>query len=165
MKQLKIYPNTVTIIGIIVRLITLFNLSIGNKRNFFIGAVFSYFLDCLDGNYARNYNMCTVLGDYLDHFSDLFFHIIILYHLFFQSSLWKSNNFYPILVMVIALGTLMCWHFGYQEHHYESKHCESHTLKFLKCFATEKNKHFISISRFFGCGTVALIIYGLVYYY
>lgn len=32
--------------------------------------VFIYFTDCLDGHYARKYNMLSVLGDVLDHVRD-----------------------------------------------------------------------------------------------
>ena len=148
-----------------MRLFALYHLSTGNRTLFLVEAIFSYFLDCLDGNYARSYNKCTILGDYLDHFSDLFFHGIILYYLFFQSNLWDSPNFYPILIGIIGLTGLMCWHFGYQEHHYQSEHCESHTLKFLKSFTEPKNKHRIHLTRFFGCGTLAITIYILLYMY
>ena len=29
-------------------------------------------MDCLDGFYARKYNMTSQFGDYLDHLSDVF---------------------------------------------------------------------------------------------
>lgn len=163
--KLGIVPNMITGLGVIIRLITLHYLSIGNKELFLIGSIFTYFLDCLDGNYARRYNMCTVIGDYFDHFSDLFFHGIILYFLFFKTRLRESSNFFYWFIIVFLLAVLLCWHLGHQENHYPSGEQESYTLSFLKFFSSIDNKHHIQISRFFGCGTFAILIYTLLYFY
>lgn len=164
LNKLKVSPNLITFLGVIVRLFALYHLSTGEKELFFVEALFSYFLDCLDGNYARNYNMCTVIGDYFDHFSDLIFHLILAYFLFFKSKLRESSNFYFWFLIILVLGILLCWHFGYQERHYPGEG-ESQTLNHFKRLTTEKNKHLIKISRFFGCGTFILIIYSLLYFY
>lgn len=163
--KMNVAPNLITGLGVVVRLFALYHLSTGNKELFFVEALFSYFLDCLDGNYARRYNMCTILGDYFDHFSDLFFHGILMYYLFLKSGLRESSNFYFWFIIVLMLATLMCCHLGYQERHYPSGEQESQTLSILKNLTEGTHKSMIKISRFFGCGTFILLIYTLLYIY
>ena len=42
-----------------------------NKKLIAIILLIFYFMDCLDGHFARKYNMVTVFGDYFDHFVDI----------------------------------------------------------------------------------------------
>ena len=70
--KLGFTPNMVTTLSIIFGLLAAYEIIYGN----FIFAAFlvlvSYYLDCVDGKLARKYNMVSQLGDYYDHFGDLF---------------------------------------------------------------------------------------------
>lgn len=68
---LGVTPNQVTVASFVTSCISAILIY---YNHFFYAAaffVFSYFLDCLDGNMARTYNQVTDLGDKLDHFLDI----------------------------------------------------------------------------------------------
>ncbi len=71
---LGITPNMVTFLGLIVRILGLYLLYYYDQIVWFIVIeIFGYFLDCLDGYYARSYDMVTDIGDWFDHASDWIF--------------------------------------------------------------------------------------------
>ena len=57
-------------------------------------------LDCVDGEYARKYNMISKFGDQYDHISDLVSHLIIFYILFKY-----SDSKYNFIIALIFLFT------------------------------------------------------------
>lgn len=164
--KMGITPNMITTVGVILRCMALYHLFRGETKFFFIEAVLSYFMDCLDGNYARRYHMCTKFGDYYDHLSDLVFHGILLYYLVFHSKMTKSKNWYNWIIVILILMYLMCWHFGCQEDHYHEENggSESKSLNIFQQISLGQ-KHWIYFTRYFGCGTFALLVYLLLFFY
>ena len=158
-------PNMITTIGAIFRIISVYYLFRGHKVIFISTAILSYFFDCLDGFYARKYNMCTELGDMYDHISDTVYHFILMYYLFYRTNLPISPNYTKIKNAIIILFVLMLSHFGCQECHYNNIDCDhdcpSPTLGPFKklCY----NDNFIKFTRYFGSGTVLPLFYVLVY--
>ena len=69
-KYVKITPNIITLFRLLlsIKIVDLIN----KGRNKYASALYIvwYFLDCLDGHYARKYDMVTTFGDYFDHFVD-----------------------------------------------------------------------------------------------
>lgn len=161
-------PDMITTIGVIFRIFSLYSLFNNNKLNFLIGAVISYFFDCLDGHYARKYNMCTKFGDYYDHFSDIVYHSILAYYLLYISNFSKSPYSCIISIIIIGLILLMFINSGCQESFYKynttyySPTCYSPTLSIFKNWC--QNVEHLAITRFFGSGTVLLLIYLLIYF-
>ena len=64
-------PNGITTLSLIFGI--LFNYYYFNKKYEMAATMMmiSYFFDCMDGNFARTYNMQTKFGDYYDHIKDV----------------------------------------------------------------------------------------------
>ncbi len=62
-------------------------------------------LDCLDGEVARYYNKCTLIGHYLDKYSDVVFRLIMT-KICLEISLTAS--YFNISCLLLFLGCLMC---------------------------------------------------------
>ena len=77
--KLNFTPNIITTISFILGLLTAYFI----YRECYISAgisyFFSYFFDCVDGNFARKYNMTSKFGDYYDHITDCINNLLILY--------------------------------------------------------------------------------------
>lgn len=109
----------------------------------------SYIFDCLDGNYARRYNMETDFGDWLDHLTDVI-EIVSMSGVILLSpyinSIWK----YGYSTMLIVNGGLMSWHIGCQEKNY--RELEGSVESVLTPFESLcQKKEDIEYSRYFGC--------------
>ena len=159
-------PNILTTISLLFCVIAgLFIL----KSYYYLGAFFfliSYYFDCMDGHFARKYNMVTVFGDYYDHIADLSKLFLILFILYYND----YKKFYKILPPLILFLFLASIHIGCQELYYIKK--ESNTLQSLTnlCPVNNKNdKHEIEnvlyYTRYFGCGTFILFIILIIIYY
>lgn len=159
-------PNMLTTISIIFCGITVILLL---KSYFYIAAItflISYYFDCMDGHFARKYNMVTVFGDYYDHIADFGKLIAVLYTLY----ILDSRKFFIILPFLIILFILSGVHLGCQELYYDTN--ESATLAMTKylCIANDKKDktsiiNALHITRYFGCGTFNIgIILAIIYY-
>ncbi len=124
------------------------------KRQGVLAAVFyflNYFFDCCDGYVARKYNQVSKFGDYLDHISDIVGFGLIMAILIYRKR-WK-------VVSVVLFFLIMSWiHISCQEHMYQKK-SESPVLSLLSIFnACKTNPKNIYWTRFFGTGTLNLIV-------
>jgi len=72
--KLGITPNMVTFGGLVFRMLGLYLLFYYDQIGWFVVLeILGYFSDCLDGYYARSYDMVTDFGDWFDHASDWIF--------------------------------------------------------------------------------------------
>lgn len=154
--KLKLTPNNLTTISLIIGLLS--PLLIYNQYYISGGILFfiSYMFDCYDGNYARTYNMASDFGDLYDHISDIikFAAFIYVFLITKHVSIKKKKI---ILLIIFVFGFLMLWHLGCQEKNYKLKKNSNKSVlnKFeILCY----NKDHIKYSKYFGCGTFALII-------
>ena len=156
-------PNMITTIGVILRGFSVYYLLKNQKNKFLILAIFSYFLDCLDGHYARKYNMCTKFGDYYDHVTDLIYDGILLFILIKYSTLSKAQLF-GVMGFLATIKLLFLYHLGCQENIYQ---CQGDTCSVffqpLKQFC-QTNPDNVQLSKYFGCGTQALAVYLTIYF-
>jgi len=157
-KGINMTPNMITTLGLISALISIYLFCI---KNYKVSAIFfflSYFFDCVDGNFARKYNMITDFGDYYDHTVDLF-KSIVMYGLLFYT-LYVNNQILLIILLILLLA-LQLIHLGCQEIYVEKtrKELSSYVLSELKplCLDTSNEKNAMGYTRFVGCGTVALV--------
>jgi len=148
-----ITPNMITTAGLIMGLIALAMII---SKKYLLAFVFFwlyYFLDCLDGYYARRYDMVTQVGDYYDHFRDIFITtsacFLIYYHL--QTPREKTIFLIIIIVMVVAMLT----HFGCQEL-YSSIQENNDCLALLSSLI--HHKEYIKFTKYFGSGTFILVV-------
>jgi len=120
----------------------------------------SYFLDCLDGNFARMYNLTSKFGDEFDHFSDDVKEILLVAFFILNKKLSLLEKGISLLIVALlffgAIFQLSC-----QE---KISGGTSGALKIFKNLCP--NKGFIKISRFFGCGTLNIgIVIIFIYFY
>jgi phosphatidylglycerophosphate synthase len=139
-------PNSITLLSLLVGLISAYKLY---KAEYALSAllfILAYYLDCMDGHYARTYKMTSKFGDVLDHCCDIIKMVVILGVMY---TLDKKRTF-SVLIVFLLLLIGMSVHLGCQQH-YHKDNSEEIFLDLLKTSC--KNKEWISKTRYFGCGT------------
>jgi hypothetical protein len=102
-KQLNFTPNMITTLSNIFCLIAIYFIT---KKQFILAGILyiiSYYFDCMDGFYARKYNMSSKFGKYYDSISDIIKLILIL---FFIRKYLTINR----IIIFIILGILYYLH-------------------------------------------------------
>ena len=92
-------PNDITTLSLITGLLCIYFLYTKNIILFVVFFILSYFFDCLDGHYARKYNMVTKFGDYYDHIKDALVHVLLYSTIIY---LYYNNRY--IIPFFIILG-------------------------------------------------------------
>ena len=92
-------PNMITTLGIIFGLLSMYNIFKSNYKLASFLLLIAYYFDCVDGKLARKYNLQTKIGDYYDHFGDVFKIVIIIYALHKTN----PNKFNEIKLLLIIL--------------------------------------------------------------
>ncbi len=149
-RKLNFTPNGITTLSILAGTASAYCLYIDNLKGAALLYVVAYFLDCLDGFYARKYKMETEFGDFYDHLGDILKHIMLAYVIYARGGKKKLLK----IIIIFGLPLLMLFvHIGCQERHniYNNNKCLE-LFKFL-C----KDKSHIHYTKIFGCGTPMLI--------
>lgn len=163
--KLGFTPNKITTLSNISTIIVVLLLL---KAQYIWAAFFvlvAYFFDCLDGHFARKYNMVSSWGDYYDHVSDTIKFISILSTLYYIN----SEKFIKLIPIWIIFTILAVMHIGCQELHYSTN--ESQTLSFAEnlCPVDKNNtadiENKLAYTRFFGFGTHMLVLMASIIYY
>ena len=161
--RFKFTPNMITTLG---NVCTLFFVKFIFDYQFKIAAFFfglSYFFDCLDGYFARKYNMVTSVGDYYDHLSDTIKAIALYYALY----IINKKLFFKILPLFVILFIFLCIHLANQEVFYDKPE-SSKSLQMLNIFSFSNQetvvKH-LKYSRYFGCGTLTFLLTCVIFFY
>jgi len=151
-------PNGITTLSLITGLASVYNFE---KENFYMSAfmyALSYFFDCMDGNMARKYDMCTEFGDEYDHGKDILVNAMLLY----QMVKYYWNHGGPFMyVLPVAIGASLWGSFiqlSCQEVYYNNP---TKTLDLLPSCPTSSShnvEHIMSYTRHCGTGTSVLVI-------
>lgn len=155
-KVFKIFnftPNMITTISLLITLIGINNIYNGNYK---IGAILyfiGYLFDCMDGNYARTYNMTSKFGDYYDHISDVMKIIILIICLYLLKIKRKTKILFIIIFLIFILLSFI--HLGCQEKNNNEVNDDT-ILKYFKRLCI--NKENIIYTRYYGVGTLQMII-------
>lgn len=153
LKKLKMTPNMITTIGLVFGLLSIICLM---KDKYILAVIFywiSYWFDCMDGHFARKYDMETQFGDYYDHMRDLFIFCGVTTVLFIKLKTFLLRTIYISTISLSLL--LMLIHMGCQEKH--SSFPENNVcLGKLKSWCPE-HLDAIHLSKIFGCGTLHII--------
>jgi len=157
--KLGVTPNMITTVGNVFRGLSVYFLYSGRKELFLILYVVGYYFDCLDGHFARRYNMCSKFGDFYDHISDTTFYFFLIYYVFFNSTLLESPYFTRVLTLFLIMGFLMFIHIGCQQTYYGSSGVEYMDV----CKSICSNKDWLWWTRYFGCGTNIIFSASLAY--
>lgn len=150
-------PNIITTYSFLLGLLSLKFLYEQKRIHFAYLFLLSYFFDCLDGYFARRYNMVTEFGDFYDHLTDISIPIgicIILIHYYIKNEKVLTLNQIGILIIILLLLYLSLVHIGCQQKQINSDQKE--TLDNFKVLCP--NKESILISKFVGSGTLVLYI-------
>lgn len=152
-------PNHITSLSLICCMFSV--ILIVNDYYILGGLLFfvSYFFDCVDGSLARTYKMTSKLGDYYDHFGDIFKFIMIMMALFFKN----KEKFIKTLPFVVILMIFLLSQLGCQEIYFSNLKggYSVDTLDGLTkmCPANKNNiNDVIKYTRFLGCGTFNLFL-------
>jgi len=152
--RLGFNPNGITTLSLITGLLFNYYYYIDKYELSALMLVFSYFFDCMDGNFARTYKMQTKFGDYYDHIKDVVVMLIFAAILF----LFKDIPLvYKIIALIVAIlitfGVMM--HVGCTEKYVIQKKFknikESGFLANFKGTCDKLDR--IQYVRYFGCGT------------
>lgn len=149
-------PNVFTTISLAISIIGLYNIY---KQNYKIGALLmfiGYFFDCMDGHFARKYNMITKFGDFYDHIADVSKFILLIVLVLKAPLSKKTKKFFIIFFVINAL--LACVHFGCQERFYHLKSVLTHLRNLCP------RKEDITWIRYFGSGNAMLMICIFVFF-
>lgn len=155
-------PNGITTLSLITCFVSVYYLYHGYYITSAILFFVAYYFDCLDGHMARSYDMVTDFGDYYDHFGDMIKHLVLFY------ALWSidSEKFYKVLPIITIVLLLSFVHLSCQEKLYGTHN--SNTLNILNflCPATKDNvTDYLDITKYFGCGTFALVMSLIILYF
>lgn len=160
LKKLNFTPNIITTISLVVTLIGIYYIYKGKYKIGSILYFIGYFFDCMDGNYARMYNMVTSFGDLYDHISDTIKYVILLIVIFNLKNIKKKTKLISLSIIIISI-FISFVHFGCQQDNYK----DNSILDRLKVLCP--NRRAIHYTRYLGCGTsvliTTLIIYNLRY--
>jgi len=153
--KLGVTPNMITTFGLILGLFSIYFLIHNQYVMSFVFLWLTYWTDCLDGYLARKYNQVTKLGDYLDHFRDIFVTGSIIILLFMKMNGLAVKISSAIIIAIFAF--MMCYYIGCQES--LSDYTEHNDC--LDCFRKLCGKRLeeeIKYTKHFGCGTFILVI-------
>ena len=169
LKKLNFTPNIITTIGNIFGVLGIYYLYINKFIQSSILYFMRYICDCMDGFYARKYNMVTKFGDWYDHCSDMIITIIYLLLMYSKNAVF----FYYFIILYSIIFYFTSLHIYYQEEFHDKNNSAS--LKISKYivpnFLIPKNKtdleNKLLKSRWFGCGTITsfLCIVLIIYKY
>lgn len=160
-KSLNFTPNDLTTISLITGL---YAFKKYNDSSYWQSAIFflvSYVFDCLDGNYARRYNMVTKFGDYYDHVKDIVVAGLLGFMIWKKYSMVKGNSRYLPYIIILLL-FLSCVQLGCQEEYFDSS--DSGSLDITRCLCPSRGMskqdihNSLKITRHFGTGTLTFYI-------
>lgn len=154
-RKLGMTPNILTTISMLTVIFSVLlqlysDMPIAGAMLYFV----AYYFDCADGNFARKYGMSTRFGDIYDHVTDFIKMGLGMF------VLWKISTPSERITTALLLAMLSVpffVHMGCQERIYKPKHNEhGECLHVLKQICP--NTRWISYTRWFGCGTIHLLI-------
>jgi hypothetical protein len=180
-KKYQITPNFITIFRTILGFFTLYYFNFSEDWIFPIfGTTFFYLFDCLDGHLARSTNQVSVIGDYLDHYSDISFYIVLICIMMYK----PYDNKLAVLIIILTFTYLSFIHLGLQQKVYKKIRKEIRqenienkedykivildeideelldSLNSIHCFKEEN----ILWTKYFGTGTLYLVLIIAIYY-
>lgn len=174
-KNCNMTPNQITTLSLITGLISIYflfdSINLNKVYNLLLFTIFyivSYILDCLDGYYARKYNMTSKIGDYYDHFKDIIINLIVFVILIKNFLITKNLIYFILLLVVLSLSLI---HLGCQECHYDKYNYKNgNSLGNLKklCPNCKTPDKCLPYTRFVGMGTfifaIIITVWSLIYF-
>ena len=140
-RTLNLTPNNLTTISGVLSLVSSLNFV---QQKFVSSAILfyiSYFFDCVDGNYARTYDMYSKFGDKYDHYKDAICHII-LYIVYFRYNTLPKKVFITVFLFYVIFFVTMYLHLACIEDYISRKKPEYNSEYLQKLYTKlPKNMH------------------------
>ena len=160
-----ITPNHITTVGLIYGLVGAVFFARGKWVESIVCLWIYYFTDCLDGSYARKYDMVTKVGDYYDHFRDWTVSGIFFYLIYTKLQTQNEKTLFIILAATTVLASMV--YVGCQERlgdfftEYRKVPPEesSPTLQLFKHYFTPENPCELMVyAKHFGPSSIIVLI-------
>jgi len=148
-------PNKITTLSLISGLLSGYAFY---KDQYMISALLfllSYYFDCVDGKFARKYNMVTKFGDIYDHISDVTKVGVLVLLMYYNSKNKLDNKFKKVIIPGIILYILLTLFLECQEKIYDKN--ESEIILQFNVFTPNQCKNNIKYLRYFS--PITIIIY------
>ena len=158
-------PNIVTTISIILGVLSAG--AIYYQHNALGAGLFllAYYLDCVDGKLARQYQMVTPFGDLYDHFGDVVKFVLVVAALYHNNNrkLSALQEHYKTVIKMMTLFLFV--QIGYQETIHNKNDSTSLAL-FRRCvsFDTQPERT-IQYTRYLGNGTFILLFCSILLFW
>lgn len=150
-KQMGHTPNMITTYSLITGVLSVYFLYKGYPFVFALLYMISYFFDCMDGHYARKYQMTSREGDLYDHIKDISVYIILIYVVYIK----YRKVIKPIDLIVLITTLFLCMvHIGCQQK-YLQKENDDETLDLTKHLCSSQDM--IHYTKWVGMGTFIVI--------
>jgi CDP-diacylglycerol--glycerol-3-phosphate 3-phosphatidyltransferase len=106
LSQLRIHPNVLTFIGLLINILAAFMFAAGSFRWGGVIVIGAGLFDMVDGRVARETNRVTRFGGFFDSVLDRYSDLGVLVGLLvYYSSI--NRNFYVVLTAIVMTGTVM----------------------------------------------------------
>lgn len=102
-KKCRMTPNQITVLSFVCGLLGSFFLFRGIISIFIVFLYISYWLDCVDGQFARRYGPYTKFGDRLDHFTDWVSFCILIFVFITRYSHQMNLKYYAVSAIFFTL--------------------------------------------------------------
>lgn len=155
-------PNGLTTISLFFGIAALYSLYNYDVILFAVYFALAHLFDCMDGYYARKYNMVTDGGDKYDHFKDLIVAIAGLYIIYDR---YNVLAFPVLLIIMLVMMVLSMMSVGCHEKITHPDH-KSDTLQAFNIVTPSRDTcmNYTRYLRFFGPGTFVLAVIIAVFY-
>jgi phosphatidylglycerophosphate synthase len=167
-KSLNFTPNMLTTLSLITGLGSVYFFNIKNYNLSSLLFIVSYFFDCIDGYYARKYNMVSKFGDYYDHTKDVIVTSLIIFII--VKKYWNIDGWQKFLpfVLIIFVPFILAQVGCVELLRSKNKKSTSDSLSITqKLCPARKKKEIINIMKYtkFGTsGSSVLYISALIFY-
>ena len=154
--RLNFTPNMITTLSLIFGLafILCFHIDLYMLSALFL--LISYFFDCMDGNYARTYNMQTKFGDMYDHIKDWTVIAIFVFLFIFKSTSIRFK-LYCLLAFVLLMIPLTI-HVGCTEEYIKSQNNNIENSATLNIMSHCPSMKLLNVTKYFGTGSLYILL-------
>jgi len=161
-KMLKFTPNILTTFSLVFGLLSVWLFAYDYRILSAITFLISYYYDCADGSFARQYDMVTEFGDIYDHVSDNLKGLLFFIIMYMKNSL----KFFAIFPLILFFVFSICLHLGCQESLY-NKHNKpgGASIGILKSMVFADPIKLLRYTRYFACGTSIILMTILILLY
>lgn len=99
----NVSPMSITVLCIVMKILSIYSIYENEIVKLCIYLIMERILDCLDGEVARLYNKCSVLGHYVDKYSDLLYRIAMIYSIL-EYIIYRVNvNIYTYILLYLTI--------------------------------------------------------------